>query len=164
MKKILSIFASVVAASMLFTSCDPSDFGDINKSPNSPSTAYTTYLFTNAARYVPHFVLGSATNGYNVWQQAWPGYLSESKNNQYGVLGVTSEFGVGTYYLYALKNLQYIIDMNEDPDQKDAVNVACFGTSANQIAVSKTLQAIYYMSISAIIGPIAISDDLLGAK
>ena len=164
MKKILSIFASVVAASMLFTSCDPSDFGDINKSPNSPSTAYTTYLFTNAARYVPYFVLGSATNGYNVWQQAWPGYLSESKNNQYGVLGVTSEFGVGTYYLYALKNLQYIIDMNEDPDQKDAVNVAGFGTSANQIAASKTLMAFYYMSISDIIGPIAISEAFLGAK
>lgn len=165
MKKTLSIFVSaVVAVSMLFTSCDPSDFGDINKSPNSPSTAYTTYLFTNATRYVPYFVLGSATNGYNVWQQAWPGYLSESKNNQYGVLGVTSEFGVGTYYLYAIKNLQYIIDMNEDPDQKDAVNVACFGTSANQIAASKTLMSFYYMSISDIIGPIAISEALKGAS
>ena len=165
MKKILSIFASVLAAAtMLFTSCDPSDFGDINKSPNSPSTAYTTYLFTNACRYVPYFVLGSATNGFNVWQQAWPGYLSESKNNQYGVLGVTSEFGVGTYYLYALKNLQYIIDMNEDPEQKDMVNVAGFGSTANQIAVAKTLMGFYYMSISDIIGPIVISEAFLGAK
>lgn len=164
MKKILSIFVSALAAaSMLFTSCDPSDFGDINKSPNAPSTAYTTYLFTNACRYVPYFVLGSATNGYNVWQQAWPGYLSECKNNQYGVLGVTSEFGVGTYYLYALKNLQYIIDMNEDPDQKDEVNVACFGTTANQIAVAKTLMGFYYMSISDIIGPIVISEAFQGA-
>lgn len=164
MKKILSIFASAaVMMSMLFTSCDPSDFGDINKSPNSPSTAYTTYLFTNACRYVPYFVLGSATNGYNVWQQAWPGYLAECKNNQYGVLGVTSEFGVGTYYLYALKNLQYIIDMNEDPEQKDEVNVAGFGTTANQIAAAKTLMGFYYMSISDIIGPIVLSEAFKGA-
>ena len=165
MKKIFAILTSVLVAGILFTSCDKlHDFGDINKSPNSPSTAYTNYLFTNACRYVPYFVLGSATNGYNVWQQAWPGYLSESKNNQYGPLGATTEFGVGTYYLYALKNLQYIIDMNEDPDQKDLVNVAGFGTTANQIAVAKTLMAFYYMSISDIMGPIVISEAFLGAK
>ena len=165
MKKIFAILTSVLVAGILFTSCDKlHDFGDINKSPNSPSTAYTNYLFTNACRYVPYFVLGSATNGYNVWQQAWPGYLSESKNNQYGPLGATTEFGVGTYYLYALKNLQYIIDMNEDPDQKDLVNVAAFGTTANQLAVAKTLMAFYYMSISDIMGPIVISEAFLGAK
>ena len=164
MKKIFAYIVSALAAVMVLSSCDPSDFGDINKSPNSPSTAYTSYLFTNACRYVPYFVLGSATNGYNVWQQAWPGYLSESKNNQYGVLGVTSEFGVGTYYLYALKNLQYIIDMNEDPEQKDLVNVAGFGTSANQIAAAKTLMGFYYMSITDIIGPVVISEAFLGAK
>ena len=165
MKKIFAILTSVLVAGILFTSCDKlHDFGDINKSPNSPSTAYTNYLFTNACRYVPYFVLGSATNGYNVWQQAWPGYLSESKNNQYGPLGATTEFGVGTYYLYALKNLKYIIDMNEDPDQKDLVNVAAFGSTANQLAVAKTLMAFYYMSISDIMGPIVISEAFLGAK
>ena len=165
MKKIFAILTSVLVAGLFFTSCDKiKDFGDINKSPNSPSTAYTSYLFTNATRYVPYFVLGSATNGYNVWQQAWPGYLSESKNNQYGPLGVTSEFGVGTYYLYALKNLKYIIDMNEDPDQKNLVNVASFGSTNNQIAVAKTLMAFYYMSISDIMGPIVITEAFQGAS
>ena len=165
MKKIFAILTSVLVAVTFFASCNKiKDFGDINKSPNSPSTAYTTYLFTNAARYVPYFVLGSATNGYNVWQQAWAGYLSESKNNQYGPLGATTDFGVGTYYLYALKNLHYIIEMNEDEEQKDLVNVAGFGTTANQIAVAKTLMAFYYMSISDIMGPIVISEAFQGAS
>ena len=166
MKKIFAIFASVLVAGTLFLNgCQAiHDFGDINKSPNSPSTAFTTYLFTNACRYVPQFVLGSATNGYDPWQQEWAGYLSESKNNQYGPLSTTSSFGSTSFYLYALKNLQYVIDMNEDPDQKDLPNVAAFGTSANQIAAAKTLMAFYYMTISDINGPVIISEALRGSK
>jgi len=166
MKKIFAIFASVLVAGTLFLNgCQAlHDFGDINKSPNSPSTAFTTYLFTNACRYVPQFVLGSATNGYDPWQQEWAGYLSESKNNQYGPLSTTSSFSSSSFYLYALKNLQYIIDMNEDPDQKDLPNVAAFGTSSNQIAAAKTLMAFYYMTISDINGPVIISEALRGSK
>ena len=166
MKKIFAIFASVLVAGTLFLNgCQAlHDFGDINKSPNSPSTAFTTYLFTNACRYVPQFVLGSATNGYDPWQQEWAGYLSESKNNQYGPLSTTSSFGSTNFYLYALKNLQYVIDMNEDPDQKDLPNVAAFGTSANQIAAAKTLMSFYYMTISDINGPVIISEALKGSS
>ena len=165
MKKIYTILVSALAAVMLVAGCQAiSDFGDINKSPNSPATAFTSYLFTNACRYVPQFVLGSATNGYDPWQQEWAGYLSESKNNQYGPLSTTSSFGSSSYYLYALKNLQYVIDMNMDPEQKDETNVSSFGTAANQIAAAKTLMSFYYMTISDINGPIIISEALKGDK
>ena len=165
MKKIFAFFASVLVAGMCLTGCQAiSDFGDINKDPNSPSTAFTSYLFTNACRFVPQFVLGNATNGYDPWQQEWAGYLSESKNNQYGPLSTTVQFACTNYYLFALKNLQYIIDMNEDPEQKDLTNVAAFGTTANQIAVAKTLMGFYYMSISDINGPIVISEAFKGAS
>jgi len=165
MKNIYKIFALAVAVVLLMTGCKAlHDFGDINKSPNSPSTAFTSYLFTNACRYVPQFVLGSATNGYDPWQQEWAGYLSESKNNQYGPLSTTSSFGCASYYLYALKNLQYVIDMNEDPEQRDQSNVSSFGTAANQIAAAKTLMAFYYMTISDINGPIIISEAFKGSS
>ena len=163
MKKIYTILVSALAAVLLVTGCQAlHDFGDINKSPNSPSTAFTSYLFTNACRYIPQFVLGNATNGYDPWQQEWAGYLSESKNNQYGPLSTTSSFGSTSFYLYALKNLQYVIDMNEDPEQKDQTNVASFGTAANQIAAAKTLMSFYYMTISDINGPVIISEALKG--
>ena len=166
MKKIFAIFVSVLVAGMLFLNgCQAlHDFGDINKSPNSPSTAFTSYLFTNACRYIPQFVLGNATNGYDPWQQEWAGYLSESKNNQYGPLSTTSSFGSTSFYLYALKNLQMVVDMNEDPEQKDLTNVSAFGTAANQIAAAKTLMAFYYMTISDINGPVIISEALKGSS
>lgn len=166
MKKIFAIFVSVLVAGTLFLNgCQAlHDFGDINKSPNSPSTAFTSYLFTNACRYIPQFVLGNATNGYDPWQQEWAGYLSESKNNQYGPLSTTSSFGSTSFYLYALKNLQMVVDMNEDPEQKDLTNVSAFGTAANQIAAAKTLMAFYYMTISDINGPVIISEALKGSS
>ena len=162
MKKIYSILLSVLTATILFTACDPHDFGDINKDPNNPSTAFTNYLFTSACTYVPYFVLGSATNGYDPWQQEWTGYISESKNNQYGPLGTTVQYSTSTIYLYALRNLNQIIEMNEDPEQKDLSNVGILGSNANQIAVCKTLMAFYYMSLTDITGPIVMSEAFKG--
>ena len=163
MKKFYNILLSVLTAVVLVTACNPADFGDINKDPNNPSTAFTNYLFTSAATYVPYFVLGSATNGYDPWQQEWPGYISESKNNQYGPLATTVEYTtVSTIYLYALRNLKQIIEMNEDEDQKSGSNVLAFGSNDNQIAVAKTLSAFYYMSLTDIIGPICFTEALKG--
>ena len=163
MKKIYSILLSVVAASMLFSACDPSDFGDINKDPNSPSTPFTSYLFTMGCTYVPWFVLGDATNGYDPWQQEWSGYFSESKNNQYGPLGTTVQYSRGsTIYLYALRNLQQVIELNEDESTVNDSNVGILGTSANQIAAAKTLQAYYFMSLTDIQGPIVMSQAFKG--
>ena len=163
MKQFKSILLSVLTASILVTACNPADFGDINKDPNNPSTAFTNYLFTSACTYVPYFVLGSATNGYDPWQQEWPGYISESKNNQYGPLATTAEYStVSTIYLYALRNLKQIIEMNEDEEQKSEANVMAFGSNNNQIAVAKTLSAFYYMSLTDIVGPIVFTEALKG--
>ena len=116
MKKLYNIILSVLAVTFLFSACNVKDFGDINKDPNNPSTAFTNYLFTEACTYVPRFVLGNADNGYDPWQQEWTGYISESKNNQYGPLSTTVQWSdVGGVYLYALRNLNQIIEMNEDP-------------------------------------------------
>ena len=162
MKKIYSILLSVLTATILFTACNPHDFGDINKDPNNPSTAFTNYLFTSACTYVPYFVLGSATNGYDPWQQEWTGYISESKNNQYGPLNTTAQYSTSTIYLYALRNLDQIIKMNEDEEQKGLSNVGILGSNNNQIAVAKTLSAFYYMSLTDIIGPIVMSEAFQG--
>ena len=163
MKKLYNILLSVLTASILVTACNPADFGDINKDPNNPSTAFTNYLFTSACTYVPYFVLGNATNGYDPWQQEWPGYLSESKNNQYGPLATTSTYStVSTIYLYALRNLHQIIEMNEDEELKNGSNVLAFGSNDNQIAVAKTLSAFYFMSVTDIVGPIVFSEAFQG--
>ncbi len=166
MKRLFSAIAAAFLSLMLVTSCDvftPRDFGDINVDPNKPSTAYTSYLFTLACNYIPWTVLGDATNGYDPWQQLWNGYLSESLNNQYGQLRTTTQYTrIGSIYLYALKNLDMIIKMNEDPEQVNLTNVANFGTASNQIAASKTLSAFYYMFLTDMIGPIVMSEAFKG--
>ena len=163
MKKLYNIILSVLAVTFLFSACNVKDFGDINKDPNNPSTAFTNYLFTEACTYVPRFVLGNAENGYDPWQQEWTGYISESKNNQYGPLSTTVQWSdVGGVYLYALRNLNQIIEMNEDPEQKDLSNVGIFGSNDNQIAVAKTLSAFFYMSVTDIVGPIVMSEAFKG--
>lgn len=164
MKKIFTLIVSVFAASMFLTSCDPTDFGDINKDPNKPSTSFTTYFFTDACRYANRFAYTTATNAYDPWLQEWAGYLSESKNNQYGPLSTTSYYSCSSIYLNPLKNLHKIIEMNEDPEQKDQTYVAILGTSGNQIAAAKTLMSYYFMSISDINGPVIITDAFKGAS
>ena len=165
MKTISKLLYTAAVIAVTLPSCKAiTDFGDINKDPNSPSTAYTDYLFTYACQYVPYFVLGSTTNGYDPWQQEWCGYLSEAKNNQYGPLTNTSTYSVSTIYLYPLKNLNMIIEMNEDEEQKNQSNVQAFGSNDNQIAAAKTLSAYYYMSMTDILGPIVLSEAFQGAS
>lgn len=159
MKYIKTIIAAVVLTFSL-ASCDYSDFGDINKSPNSPSDAYTSMLFTFAGRYVRNFI--SSSNTYDPWEQEWPGYISESKNNQYGPLQTTVSFATGDYYLYPIKNLNKIISMNEDAAAKNTTVVTTFGSNTNQIAVAKTLRAFFYMSLTDIVGPIPYSEAFQG--
>lgn len=96
MKNIYRSIVTLFAAAAVVASCDMGEFGDINISPNSPSTPYTNMLFTNACMRVPSFVLNA--NSYDIWTQAWNGYISESKNNQYGPLQNTVQYGVGGVY------------------------------------------------------------------
>lgn len=142
------------------TGCDMGDFGDLNKNPNKPSDAYTSMLFTFSSRYVRNFVMTSYS--YDPWPMEWTGYLSESKNNQYGPLQTTVNFGTADYYRYAIKNLNTIISMNEDAAVKNTAIVASFGSNDNQIAVAKTLRAFFYMTLTDILGPIPYSDAFKG--
>lgn len=165
MKTLKKILLTATAFATTLSSCDVTDFGDINKNPNKPSTAYTEYLFSRACQYVHFFILGNTENGYDPWQQEWTGYLSESKNNQYGPLGTTVQYSdVRHIYLYPLKNLNMIVQMNEDETQKGQSNVTSFGSNANQIAAAKTLAAYYYMSLTDIYGPIVLSEAFKGAS
>ncbi len=155
---------SALAALLLITavtSCDMDDFGDINLTPNNPSTAPTSMLFTEAAMYVRNFTWGGSTT-YDPWMAEWSGYIAEGKNNQFGGMTTTVTFSSDSYYLYPIKNLNMIISLNEDESTKDESYVASFGSNANQIAAAKTLRAFFYMSLTDILGPIVCSEAVMG--
>lgn len=159
MKHIKSIVAAL-AFTTVFAGCDMGDFGDLNVDPNSPSEPYTSMLFTFSARYVRYFTMNSYS--YDPWIQEWTGYLSESKNNQYGPMQTTVSYSMGSKYYYYIKNLNTIIELNEDESTRDDVSVQSFGSNDNQIAAAMTLRAFFYMTLTDILGPIPYSEAFKG--
>lgn len=152
------VAALAIASSAMMTSCDPSDFGDINVNPNYPTDSYTYMQFQFASVYARNFIMSSSS--YDPWAMEWSGYLAEAKNNQYGPLGVTTDYATGSYYYYPIKNLTNIINANTNEETKSLVAVTAFGSNNNQIAVATTLRAFYYMTLSDINGPIVYSEAL----
>ena len=152
------VAALVIATSGMTTSCDFSDFGDINTTPNSPTEGYTYTLFQYACVHSRNFIMTSSS--YDPWGQEWSGYLSEAKNNQYGSFATTNNFSASGYYTGPIKNLTAIIEANTNEETKDLLSTTTFGSNANQIAIATTLRAFYYMSISDITGPIVYSEAL----
>ena len=161
MKYTKSIVAALAFACTL-SSCDPSDFGDINDNPNYPTEGNSANLFLYSSRYVKYFVCNSYY--YDIWTQQNVGYLSESKNNQYGPLDCTVQFESDFFYYYAIKNLNEIIDNNTNEATKSTIAVTSWGSNDNQIAICRTLRAFFYMSMTDILGPIPYTESMKGAS
>lgn len=160
MKYIKSILVSACTLAATLTSCDMGDFGDLNVNPNKPSEAYTSMLFTYSARNVRSFTMNASD--YDPWTQLRTGYLAESKNNQYGPMNTTTTYGTSNYYRYIIKNLNTIIEMNENEETKSEVSVLSFGDNTNQIAAAKTLRAFFFMTLTDILGPLPYSEAFKG--
>lgn len=157
MKYTKSIVAALALAGTL-ASCD--DFGDINDNPNYPTEGTTSAQFLYSSRFVKYFVCNSYY--YDIWTQEYPGYLSESKNNQYGPLDCTVQFESDFFYYNAIRGLNSIITRNTDDETKNDVSVTSWGSNANQIAICRTLRAFFYMSMTDILGPIPYTEAMQG--
>ena len=160
MKYIKSLAVAALALTTSMSSCDMGDFGDINVDPTLPGEGYTSMMFTYTARSTRNFIMNSSS--YDPWTQLWTGYLAESKNNQYGGLMTTVNYSTRDWYRYNIKNLNTIIELNENEETKSKVSVISFGDNQNQIAVAKTLRAFLYMTLTDILGPIPYSEAFKG--
>ena len=160
MKIMKKSIIAVLALAASLTSCNFSDFGDINVSPNAPGTPYTDLLFTNACYTTRGFICNTS---YDRWIQAWPGYIAEAGNNQFGSLGTSYEFDTRGYYYGSMKILNLIIELNSDEETKSGTNVLSFCTSnENQIAVALTLRAFIMMHLTDAVGPLPWSEAWKG--
>ena len=156
MKRFCLILLAVTLAVMTVVSCK-------KEQPEPPEPIYTNDLFADACHCLFWTVLGSNTDGALPWMQFWSGYLSESKNNQYGQLGTPSRYTpIAQIYTNAIAKLDEVINMNKDPNQQNLPNVLSLGSNANQIAAAKTLEAYYYMFLTDMMGPIVITNTFQG--
>ena len=137
---------------LLFSRCD--DFGSVNVDPNNPSQANTRSLFLYAAFYVPDF---GWMGNYDPWNQLYPEYITERSNVQYTKF-LLSAYSPGTCQRYAIRNLEDIIEYNQNEATKNEGWVIAFGSADNQIAVAHTLRGFLYMHITDILGAVPYSE------
>lgn len=166
MKKIFTNALIIATALTIASGCKPGDFGDINLSPNSPSTPQTYLLLTSAERYIGRTTAVTSTatapgiiNEYAAklytQQLSETLYTSESRYN-------TKVYSYNGIYNNALEDLTTIIALNTDATSKNAPNVIGGGSNANQIAAARILKAFYFQNMTDRWGDIPYSQALQG--
>ena len=164
MKIISNILKSCLVIALLATSaCNKfTDFGELNVSPNDPSTPNTASLLTNAMIWVGK-VATSVTGSLYTQQFADVIYIEESRyktvNFDYDYLFTGSEFT--TPRTAPLNALNAVIKLNTDAATK--VAAAANGSNANQIAVARILKAYFYLIITDSWGDVPYSQALKGS-
>lgn len=141
-----------LAGMMAFTGCG--DFDDLNVDPNNPSKPDTRFLFAYACKKVPTL---SMVSTFNPWTQIYPQYITEGRSIQFTSFS-QPYFGTSSYYTETLRNLDGVIKLNTDEATRNQSNVLLFGTPANQLAASRTLRALFYMSLTDAQGMIVYSE------
>lgn len=152
--KTTKIVSIIIAGMLFFSGCD--DFGNVNVDPNNPSRPDTRYLFLYASFYVPNFAW---IGNYDPWTQLYPQYIAERLNIQYSNYAMT-EFNIGNYYQRMIRNLEDIIEFNQEEKTKNETWVVAFGDANNQIAAARTLRAYAYMHLTDALGMIPYSEAL----
>ena len=153
MKRNFLNYISILAL-ILIASCKPGDFGNINVSPNSPSTAQTYLLLTNAERQVAGLV-SSVTGRLFTQQNSETLYTSESRYQ-------LKVYDYSAAYNNMLEDLTLIIKLNTDAETKTLPSVISGGSNANQIAAARILKAFVFQAMTDRWGDIPYSESLQG--
>jgi len=142
------IYIVLCLSAMLMTSgCGK--FGDINDNPNLPQNPDTRFLYIGAVRQaLPTFYINDL---WDAWTLFFPQYVSEKNNIQFTNFGVLV-FNTSNYYTCAIRNLELIMTLNADQQQKNQPYVIAMGDGDNQIAVARTLRAYIYMHLTDALG------------
>lgn len=148
MKRIL--ITSMMIVSMLLSSCNWDDFGDLNVNPNEATTPKTSMLLTNSIIPIGNNII--ATQGALYAQYLSNKQYTSADNYQ------TIIFSTDGFYNGPLMDLQKIIEMNTETPTTVVVD----GYNDNQIAIAKILMAYYYLYMTDRWGDLPFSEALKG--
>ncbi|PDH43669.1 MAG: SusD/RagB family nutrient-binding outer membrane lipoprotein [Flavobacteriales bacterium MED-G22] len=151
MKNYIKKWSLILLTVFAFQACETVDFGDTNVNPNSPSTASTAALLTNAESFIPTIV-SEVNSNLMVQYISEITYTEDSRYEQF-------EWSYDAWYSGPLKDLQEIIDLNtSDPETyKNG------GATENQIAVARILKVYFYLYLTDRWGMIPYSEALQGS-
>ncbi len=148
LNKIL-LYVACTSLAFAISSCDPSEFGDLNDNPNSTTVPITSALLTNAISQMDELSNTAASYAQYVAETQYPGV--SLYDNVFGTFGNHS----GPLY-----DLQNIINNNTDPATAEKVLVD--GSNNNQIAVARIMKTWYFMYETDQFGDIPYSQALIG--
>lgn len=129
-KKIKNIVL-VLFVSLIYSSCETVDFGDINNNPNGPTAAVTSQLLTQAQRTI--VTVSTNMQGILFTQQLTEGqYPGDSRY-------ATLTRSYNGFFTGSIQNLNRIIELNTDEETKD--EAGAYGDNNNQIATAMVIRA-----------------------
>lgn len=151
-KKMLMVMAVVAIAS-----CNPSDFEDINVDPNNTTIPQTDGMLTSALRTLPFTSAGNNGRSYRYGNHyiQYVGNTQYTNDDNYDVIRVS----FNDMYVGPLADLKFIIEYCSDPETSTLAALA--GSTGNQIAVAKILQAYWFLHMTDRWGDIPFSEALL---
>ena len=157
MKKILSL---IIGSAMLFSACDPADFGDTNINPTAVSSVPNKALLTNSLQSLPGTAFaGTAGNRHSASMCVQ--YISEGPYPGASLYTVRN-FEWAPHYTGPLYNLKTIIDNASAGNSLAEAGVN--GSKDNQIAVARILKAYYFWWLTDRFGDIPYTEALKGDK
>lgn len=143
------LYVACTAMAFAVSSCDPSDFGDINDNPNSTTVPVTSALLANAISGMSQVSFTAGSYAQYVAETQYP-----------GVSLYDAVFGSFANHNGILYDLQNIINNNTDPET--AAKVAVNGSNNNQIAVARIMKTFIFMYETDQFGDIPYSEALKG--
>lgn len=136
------------------SSCNLTDFGDINKNPNSISVPVTSALLTNAL-----FDFDTPSSTGSLRGALYCQYFAETQYTETSLYAIPQLAWDGIY-AGSMYDLQNIINSNTDP--ATATYAGLNGSNNNQIALARILKAYRYLSMTDSWGDIPVSEALQG--
>lgn len=156
MKRFIFHKSALVLLTALFvaSSCDITDFGDTNVSPNATTIPITSALLTNA-------MIGTFDGGTlsDLTAGAYAQYVASTQYTEATLYTLSNPAWDGEY-AGPLYDLQNVINNNTDP--ATAPVVAVNGSNANQLAVARIVKAYRFWCLTDEYGDIPYSGALKG--
>ena len=153
MNKLINKFGVfTISLVFLIVSCETVDFGDENVNPNSPTAKKTEALLTNAQTFIPSIV-SPVTPNYYVQTVSDVTYTTYSRYD-------TEFWSYDSYYTGPLKDLQEILDLNENYPNE----VLGGGSNGNQKAAAHIMMAYIYLNMTDRWGMVPYSEALKGSE
>lgn len=156
MKKIFIKTTTTFVLIALLNACSLSDFGDMNKNPNSPTNAETAYLLTGALTSSRELLAHVAPTLFiqHFSETQYPGASIYNNFSRYGFFN--------NLYRVQLFRLKTVIDYNKDATLKEKASV--YGPNDAQIAVAEIYSCYLYQVLTDAVGPIPYTQALGGGK